>query len=126
MTYDNARLPEALMRAGHVLGEPSFGEAGLAALAFYESVTIENGIHVPIGNHGWYVHGGRRARYEQQPLEPWAHRSMPSLPRSISTGETRHFAVADLAPGMVLRQKYAGRDDGATAAAATTVLTKTA
>ncbi|MHB8146742.1 MAG: glycosyltransferase, partial [Vulcanimicrobiaceae bacterium] len=38
-------------------------------LAFYESVTIEDGIYVPVGNQGWYPRGGERARYAQQPLE---------------------------------------------------------
>jgi len=69
MTYDNARLPEALLRAGKELGEERFVEVGLQTLAFYEGVTIEDGIYVPIGNEGWYPRGGRRARYAQQPLE---------------------------------------------------------
>ncbi len=69
MTYDNARLPEALLRAGKVLGEQRFIDVGLRTLAFYESVTIEDGIYVPIGNDGWYQRGGERSRYAQQPLE---------------------------------------------------------
>ena len=50
----------------------AIAEAGLATLAFYERVTIENGIYVPIGNDGWYPRGGPRARYAQQPLEACA------------------------------------------------------
>jgi len=96
MTYDNARLPEALLRAGQVLEEPNFGEAGLAALSFYESLTIENGIHVPIGNDGWYVRGERRAVYDQQPLEACALVDA-ELAAFDLTGETRHVAAADLA-----------------------------
>ncbi len=69
MTYDLGRLPEALLRAGSVLGEDRFVEGGLAALAFYERVAFENGIFVPVGNRGWYPRGGKRARYDQQPLE---------------------------------------------------------
>src|SRR5271170_2305788 len=69
MFYDNARLCEAMIRAGRALAEPRFHELGLRTLAFYEAVTTENGVHVPIGNHGWYHHGGHRARYAQQPLE---------------------------------------------------------
>jgi hypothetical protein len=96
MTYDNARLPEALIRAGQALKEPGYGEAGIAALAFYESVTIENGIHVPIGNDGWYPRGGRRARYEQQPLEACAMVDA-ELAAFDLTGDARHFATAELA-----------------------------
>jgi len=96
MTYDNARLPEALIRAGQVLKEPRFGEAGLAALAFYESVTMENGIHVPIGNEGWYPRGGPRALYAQQPLEACAMVDA-ELAAFDLTGAAGHFAVAELA-----------------------------
>lgn len=69
MTYDNARLPEALLRAGAVLGQDRFVGIGLEALRFYESVTVEERIFVPIGNQGWYPRGGVRARFGQQPLE---------------------------------------------------------
>jgi hypothetical protein len=69
LTYDNARLPEALLRAGALLEEERFIRVGLEALRFYERVTLEDGIFVPIGNQGWYPRGGKRARYGQQPLE---------------------------------------------------------
>ncbi len=96
MTYDNARLPEALMRAGQALAAPRYGEAGLEALAFYESVTTENGVHVPIGNEGWYPQGGRRARYDQQPLEACGMVEA-ELAAFDLTGDARHVAAAELA-----------------------------
>jgi hypothetical protein len=96
MTYDNARLPEALLRAGQALAEPRYGEAGLEALAFYESVTIENGIHVPIGNDGWYRRGGQRARYVQQPLEASAMVDAELAAFDV-TGDVRHISTAELA-----------------------------
>lgn len=69
MTYDNARLPEALIRAGHALGDHRYADRGLTSLAFYERTTLVDGIFVPIGNRGWYPRGGERALYAQQPLE---------------------------------------------------------
>lgn len=69
MTYDNARLPEALLRIGSVLDEREWVEAGLRTLDFYESVVLEAGVFVPIGNDGWFARGGPRARFGQQPLE---------------------------------------------------------
>jgi hypothetical protein len=96
MTYDNARLPEALIRAGHVLGEGRYAQAGLAALSFYEGVTVENGIYVPIGNDGWYERGGPRARYAQQPLEACAMVDA-ELAAFDSTGVAGHFATAEVA-----------------------------
>jgi hypothetical protein len=96
MTYDNARLCEALIRAGHELGEPAFGDAGLVTLAFYESVTVENGIFVPIGNQGWYPRGGHRARYAQQPLEA-ASLVDAELAALDASGDAAHLATAELA-----------------------------
>src|SRR5262249_54598399 len=72
MTYDNARLCEALLRAGQALGEPRYTDLGLVTLGFYEQITTVDGIFVPIGNRGWYRHAGRRAIYDQQPLEAYA------------------------------------------------------
>lgn len=72
MTYDNARLCEALIRAGQALGEARYGDLGLVTLAFYEQTTTLDGIFVPIGNRGWYRRGGPRAIYDQQPLEAYA------------------------------------------------------
>jgi len=69
MTYDNARLPEALLRAGAVLDDARFVRVGLDTLGFYERVTVQDRIFVPIGNQGWYPRGGVRARFGQQPLE---------------------------------------------------------
>jgi hypothetical protein len=96
MTYDNARLPEALLRAGQTLQVERYGEAGLGSLAFYERVTTENGIHVPIGNDGWYARGGPRARYAQQPLEACAMVDA-QLAAFDLTGDAHHVSIAELA-----------------------------
>ena len=69
MTYDNARLPEALLRAGAFLQEDRLLTIGAATLRFLEGIVFEDGIFVPIGNHGWFPYGGPRARFAQQPLE---------------------------------------------------------
>jgi hypothetical protein len=69
MTYDNARLPEAMLRAGLSLHDDELVSVGLRTLRFYERVTIEGGVYVPVGNQGWYQRGGTKPRYCQQPLE---------------------------------------------------------
>ncbi|HEX4014653.1 MAG TPA: hypothetical protein VHX17_12325 [Candidatus Cybelea sp.] len=96
MTYDNARLPEAMLRAGQMLGDSGIQEIGLTTLAFYESVTTQNGVHVPIGNDGWYPRGGRRALYAQQPLEAYAMVDA-QLAAFDLTGDVSRFAAAELA-----------------------------
>jgi hypothetical protein len=96
MTYDNARLPEALFRAGEALGDERHVAVAATALAFYENVTIENGMFVPIGNDGWYVRGGVRARYSQQPLEAAAMVDA-ELAASDVTGNRIHRTHAESA-----------------------------
>ncbi len=114
MTYDNARLPEALIRAGSALSEPRLRDAGLEALAFYEGVTLENGIHVPIGNDGWYERGGG------------ARSLRPAAARGVRDGRRRargircHWRRGPLCgggarAGMVLRQEFARRSRWQTA-----------
>jgi len=94
LTYDNARLPEALLRIGTVLAERSFIDLGLATLAFYEATTIEDGMFVPIGNAGWYVRGGFRARYAQQPLEAAALVDV-ALAAEGATADKRYRRLAE-------------------------------
>lgn len=69
MTYDNARLSEAVMRAGLALRDDELIAIGLRAFDFHERVTMEDGVFVPVGNNGWYQRGGTKPRYSQQPLE---------------------------------------------------------
>ncbi len=87
MTYDNARLPEAMIRSGSALADERYMETGMTTLRFYEGVTLESGIFVPIGNHGWYPRGGPRAIYAQQPLEAAAY---------DATSDSQHFTYAEL------------------------------
>jgi hypothetical protein len=96
MTYDNARLPEAMLRAGGILNEPRFVKVGLEALRFYESVTIDERIFIPIGNQGWYPRGGVRARYGQQPLEAAAMVDATLVAADV-TRDAHFEAVAEIA-----------------------------
>jgi hypothetical protein len=93
LTYDSARLPEALLRAGSLLGDERIVALGLETLEFYESVVVENGIFVPIGSDGWYPRGGRRARYAQQPLEAAALVDAALVAYNV-TGDLRFSALA--------------------------------
>lgn len=113
LTYDNARLPEALLRAGQVLQEERFAEVGLASLGFYERVTIEDGVFVPIGNEGWYKRGRKRARYAQQPLEAYALVDA-ELAAFAVTRQSAHLANADRGLGWY----YGKNSRGITVAAA--------
>ena len=69
LTYDNALLPFALLRAYRVTGKPRYREAGLDTLTFLAEATFRDDTFWPIGNDGWWPRGGRRAEFAQQPLE---------------------------------------------------------
>jgi hypothetical protein len=69
LVYDNARLSEALLRAGMALQDADLVEAGIRTLDFLEGIVFRDGTFVPIGNEGWYVRGLARAEFAQQPLE---------------------------------------------------------
>jgi hypothetical protein len=94
LTYDNARLPEALLRIGTVLDDSQLVELGLRTFAFYESIVIEDGVFVPIGNDGWYVRGRTRARYAQQPLEAAAFVDAALAAEAVS-GDGRYRRLAE-------------------------------
>jgi hypothetical protein len=96
LTYDNARLPEALLRAGSALGHPPYHDAGLAMLEFYAKVTLENGVFVPVGSAGWFERGGEKSRSGQQPLEA-AALVAAALAAHELTGQHHWRVVAELA-----------------------------
>lgn len=103
LTYDNARLPEALLRAGSALGHPPYREAGLAMLEFYAGVTLESGVFVPVGNAGWFERGGEKSRSGQQPLEAAAMVAAALAAHELS-GQQHWRVVAEVAHAWFLGQ----------------------
>ena len=73
VTYDNGRIPQALIIAGYVLEKPRMVERGLRCLEWLLGVqTGQRGVLSIIGNDGWLRRSGERAQFDQQPLEPAA------------------------------------------------------
>lgn len=71
LTYENARLPHALIAAGHVRGDDESVERGLQALRWLmeQQRDPEAGHFVPVGTEGFYRRGGERSRFNQMPVE---------------------------------------------------------
>ncbi|MFV2004687.1 MAG: glycosyltransferase family 4 protein [Gammaproteobacteria bacterium] len=71
LSYDNARLPQALLLSGQRFCDQKMLNTGLETLSWLsETQTDKSGDHfVAIGNHGWYKKGGKKARFDQQPVE---------------------------------------------------------
>ncbi|MEM1110034.1 MAG: hypothetical protein AAGH99_15220 [Planctomycetota bacterium] len=77
VTYDNAKLPHALLIAGRRLQRDDMTAAGLASLRWLLDQQLghsdEGTIHLSIiGNQGWLKRGQPRAPFDQQPLEAYA------------------------------------------------------
>jgi len=70
LTYDNAKLPHALLVSGARFNRPEMTEAGLCSLAWLAEVQrSSSGNFTPVGNQGFYPKDGERARFDQQPIE---------------------------------------------------------
>jgi len=70
LTYDNARLPQALIVSGQEKGNSRAVEVGLSALRWLTGLQkVHKGHFRGIGSDGFYARGQRRAQFDQQPLE---------------------------------------------------------
>ncbi len=74
LSYSNARLPQALIRAGMRAANEEMVSAGLEALDWLLSIQRcdVRGHFVPIGSHGFYSKNSEKARFDQQPVEACA------------------------------------------------------
>ena len=69
-TYENSRIPQALISAGNEAGRREILEKGLEMLDWLLTVQKDSSGHLTlIGNRGWYRRGKNKARFDQQPVE---------------------------------------------------------
>jgi glycosyltransferase involved in cell wall biosynthesis len=71
LTYDNARLPQALMACGRATRNDEMVSLGINVLKWLSDVQLDpsGGWFAPVGNQGWFRKTGSKAQYDQQPLE---------------------------------------------------------
>jgi len=72
LTYDNARLPQALFCAHQCLPTSKYLDVAQISFHFLQQATMAGEFFAPIGNRGWYVKGGQKALYDQQPIDAGA------------------------------------------------------
>jgi glycosyltransferase involved in cell wall biosynthesis len=74
LAYSNARLPQALIRAGMRSGNEEMLSAGLESLEWLSGIHTCSikGHFVPVGSHGFYSKKTEKARFDQQPVEACA------------------------------------------------------
>lgn len=73
LAYDNARLPEALIRAGLAIGREDFVQRGLDALQWLSDLqTSADGDFRAVGSDSFGRSYAQPLPFDQQPLEAWA------------------------------------------------------
>lgn len=72
LTYDNARLPQALIEWGLAADEEKAVDCGLATLNWLCRKQERADVFWPVGNDGFWMRGMPRPNFDQQPLEAWA------------------------------------------------------
>jgi len=90
VTYDNARLPQALIAYHRSFEDETMLQQGISSLQWLLDVQTDavHGHLSLIGNDGWLRRSGKKARFDQQPLDVTAlieacHEAL------LATGETR-------------------------------------
>jgi hypothetical protein len=70
LTYCNAALPHALLLCGHAIPDTAMNKAGLESLSWLAELQHSDaGLFIPIGSNGFFPQGGKRAIFDQQPVE---------------------------------------------------------
>jgi hypothetical protein len=73
LTYCNAALSHALLLCGHAIPNDVMTKAGLESLSWLADIQhAGKGYFVPIGSNGFFPQGGKRAMFDQQPVEAQA------------------------------------------------------
>ncbi|HWA77255.1 MAG TPA: glycosyltransferase family 4 protein [Polyangiaceae bacterium] len=108
LSYDNARLSQALIVSGEALGSEEASSIGLRSLAWLAiTQSSADGHFAPIGSNGFHSKGGVKAQFDQQPLEAAAMVSA-SLDALRATGDPRWARYGRAAFDWFLGQNHLG------------------
>jgi hypothetical protein len=106
VTYENARLSQALIVCGSRMGHEETTDAGLRSLAWLAKIQRSgDGYFAPIGSNGFYQRGGTKASFDQQPVEACAMTSA-CLDAWKATGDARWVEHARRAFAWFLGQNH--------------------
>ena len=93
LTYANARLPHAMFAAYRLLGDRKHLELGRRSIDFLISKTTSGDCFDPVGTNGWYPRDGKKAQFDQQPIEAMAT-SAAAIAAYVATGDKHYVDVA--------------------------------
>ncbi len=108
LTYENARLSQALIAAGEATGSEEVSSIGLRSLDWLAvAQSSPEGFFAPIGSNGFHSKGGQKAQFDQQPVEAAAMVSA-SLDALRVSGDLRWARYARSAFDWFLGQNHLG------------------
>ena len=81
------------MEAYELTADKEIFEVAVESLNFLIKIQVIDGVFVPIGNHGWYERGWRKAIYDQQSVEA-ASMAEAALSAYRITGKSYYEEVA--------------------------------
>ncbi|MDB5440010.1 MAG: glycosyl transferase family 1, partial [Caulobacteraceae bacterium] len=116
LSYDNARLPEALLRAGHMLADPDLVAVGLKALEWLSDLEVNPaGCYRPVGTQSFGRRKAKPSAFDQQPLEAAA--MVDACAAALACGDERWSMASRRAYDWFLGRNDLGarmaREDGA-------------
>ncbi len=108
LAYDNARLPEALIRAGQLLGREDFTACGIETLDWIREVqTSQQGAFRPVGTDSFGREYAAPLPFDQQPLEAQAMIDACTAAHA-ATGDARWLEAALQAYGWFVGENDLG------------------
>lgn len=94
LTYANHILAAALFSASQILSDRKILAVATKTLAFLEKEThSEEGLPSPIGSHGWFTKGDKKAIFDQQSVEA-AYAVVANLAAYEATKQKKYYEAA--------------------------------
>ncbi|MBU1199813.1 MAG: glycosyltransferase [Nanoarchaeota archaeon] len=93
LTYSNSKLPESLFYAYLATKDKKYLYIAKLTLNFLISITFENNRFAPIGHDGWYIKGGQKSHFDQQPVDTASMVQTLILAKEV-TGEEKYMKNA--------------------------------
>ncbi len=69
LTYSNGKIPEALFKAYDIVKESEYLEIATKSIDFLIETSFEDFKFCPVGHDGWFIKNGKKAHFDQQPIE---------------------------------------------------------
>ena len=105
LTYSNAKIPESLMYSYLALKDERYLNIALSSLNFLTSLLISNRQLNLIGQNGWYNRDGKRAFFDQQPVDAYSMTSAYLTAYSI-TKDKEYYKNAVISFNWFLGKNY--------------------